>query len=160
MCNFSCCFLCLLPLPVCYAPSRRIWLHLLCNSLSVSGKLQFGPKEDSATELSASSLTCVLQLPDHPVGFLLDSLRFQSFSYTGELETDIALQIQSQKRLCKGEGSPVMTRCERCSSCSSGCCCWFALLQGCVVGSCLACCPPGHQGPFLQKLVYRLYGYT
>lgn len=58
MCNFSCCFLCLLPLPVCCAPSRRIWLHLLCNSLSVSGRLQFGPRGFCYWALSLFSHMC------------------------------------------------------------------------------------------------------
>lgn len=157
MCNFPCCYLCLLPLPVCCASSRRVWLQLLCNCLLDSGRLQVRSLSPGwAGKLSQPLLSrCVLQPPDHPVGFLLDLLHFQCPSYSGQPKTGYSTADTVSNALCKGEASPALTRWLCCSSCSPGCC-WFASLQGCLVGSCSACCLPGQQGPFLQKHVCRL----
>lgn len=152
--NFPCCCLCLLPLLVCCAPSRRVWLHHLCNCLLVSGRLQLGLF--SVLQLDSQPLlSWVLQPPDHTGVFLLDLLHFLCPSYTGQLKTGPSIADMVSKALCKVEGSPVLTHWLCCSPCSPGCC-WFALLQGCIIGSCSACCPPGHQGPFLQNHIHSL----
>lgn len=106
-CNFPCCSLCLLPLPICCVPSRTACLHLLWNFLD-SGRVQLGVPPGWADKLSCSLPPhCVLQPPEHPGGFLLDLLHFQCPSYTGQPQTGDTVS----KALCKGEGSPALIHC-------------------------------------------------
>lgn len=103
MCNFPCCFLWLSSLPICCAPSKRVWLHLFYNCLLVSGRLQLGlfrflqlGSQPLLSRVYSSPLTIL-------VGFCWTCCIFSVPLTLDSSKLDIALQIRSQKHCAQGK---------------------------------------------------------
>lgn len=105
MCNFPCCYLCLLPLPVCCASSRRVWLQLLCNCLLDSGRLQLGLflLAEQASSLSLFSHAVYSSLLTILLGFCLTCCTFSAPLTVGSPKLDTVLQTRSQMHCAKGK---------------------------------------------------------